>query len=93
MAAAAVGRAAEAFAVMGGVQDEAISDFFDVFADRLEDDDSWAPIAAANALDVASAKARGRSTTRLVAEREDARGHDRRPARVARRAAVAGPHG
>lgn len=67
VASAAVTRAAEAFAVMGGVQDEAISDFFDVFANRLEDDDSWAPIAAANALDVASAKARGRSTTRLVA--------------------------
>jgi glutamate-5-semialdehyde dehydrogenase len=67
VASAAVTRAAEAFAVMGGVQDEAISDFFNVFANRLEDDDSWAPIAAANALDVASAKARGRSTTRLVA--------------------------
>ena len=67
LASAAVARAVEAFAVMGAGRDEAISDFFDVFAHRLEEDDSWAPIAAANALDVASAKARGRSTTRLVA--------------------------
>jgi glutamate-5-semialdehyde dehydrogenase len=65
VAAAAVGQAVEAFAVMGRVSDDAISDFFDVFANRLED--HWAPIAAANAEDVAVAKARGRSTTRLLA--------------------------
>jgi glutamate-5-semialdehyde dehydrogenase len=65
VATAAVDQAVEAFATMGRVRDEAVSDFFDVFANRLEDD--WAPIAAANAQDVATAKARGRSTTRLVA--------------------------
>ena len=67
LAAAAVGRAVEAFAAMGRVRDEAVSDFFDAFAKRLEADETWAPIAAANADDVEGAKARGRSTTRLVA--------------------------
>ena len=67
VAAEAVGRAAAAFAAMGAVSDDAITAFFDHFAQRLEADESWAPIAAANAEDVAAAKARGRSTTRLVA--------------------------
>ncbi len=67
LASAAVGRAVEAFAAMGAVGDAAVSAFFDEFARRLEADDSWDPIAAANDQDVASAKARGRSTTRLVA--------------------------
>jgi glutamate-5-semialdehyde dehydrogenase len=64
---AALGRAAAAFGEMGAVTDAAITDFFEAFARRLEADESWTPIAAANAEDVASAKARGRSTTRLVA--------------------------
>ena len=67
LATAAVGRAVEAFAAMGRVSDAAVSAFFDAFAARLEADASWAPIAAANDLDVTAAKARGRSTTRLVA--------------------------
>ncbi|MEJ0065135.1 MAG: aldehyde dehydrogenase family protein [Caulobacteraceae bacterium] len=67
LAAAAVGRAVEAFAAMGRVSDAAVSDFFEAFAARLEADETWAPIAAANERDVADAKARGRSTTRLVA--------------------------
>jgi glutamate-5-semialdehyde dehydrogenase len=67
IAATAVGKASEAFAAMGAVSDDAITAFFDEFARRLESDASWAPIAAANAEDVAGAKARGRSTTRLVA--------------------------
>jgi glutamate-5-semialdehyde dehydrogenase len=67
LASAAVGRAAEAFAAMGTIGDDAVSAFFDAFARRLEADDSWAPIAAANAEDVASAKSRGRTTTRLLA--------------------------
>jgi glutamate-5-semialdehyde dehydrogenase len=67
IAAAAVGRAAEAFAQMGEVSDEAIGRFFEAFARRLESGAAWAPIAAANAADVEQAKARGRSTTRLVA--------------------------
>lgn len=63
---AAVSRAADAFAQLGGVSDAAISSFFEVFAARLADDDVFAPIAAANAADVDAATAKGRSTTRLV---------------------------
>ncbi|MDA0351771.1 MAG: aldehyde dehydrogenase family protein [Chloroflexi bacterium] len=62
----AVGAASDAFAQMGSVTDDQISAFFEAFARRLEDDATFAPIAAANAADVASAQARGRTTTRLV---------------------------
>ena len=67
LAEAAVGRAAEAFAALGHASDDEISDFFNAFAERLADDAAWASIAAANAEDVETAKARGRTTTRLVA--------------------------
>jgi glutamate-5-semialdehyde dehydrogenase len=67
IAAGAVGRAREAFAKMGEVSDDAISAFFDAFAANLEDETRWGEIAAANAADVAAARARGRSTTRLAA--------------------------
>jgi glutamate-5-semialdehyde dehydrogenase len=67
IAAAAVARARAAFARMGEVSDTAITAFFDAFAARLEDDNAWGEIAAANGKDVAAAQARGRSTTRLVA--------------------------
>src|SRR5476651_891085 len=60
LATAAVGRASDAFAAMGRVGDASISAFFEAFAARLEGEESWAPIAAANAEDVAAAKARGR---------------------------------
>ena len=63
---AAVDRAVAAFSRMGAVTDDEISAFFEAFADRLDDDDAFAPIAEANAADVAAANARGRSTTRLV---------------------------
>jgi glutamate-5-semialdehyde dehydrogenase len=62
----AVGRAEAAFRKMGAVSDEAVSRFFDAFADNLADETIWAAIADANAADVAAAKARGRSTTRLA---------------------------
>jgi len=68
VAAEAVGRAHAAFAQMGQVPDAAITAFFDVFAQRLADDAVWAVIAKANAQDIAQAKARGRSTTRLIAD-------------------------
>lgn len=59
-------RAAEsAFSQLGTVDDAAITAFYEAFADRLEDDASFAPIAAANEADIESAKSRGRSTTRL----------------------------
>ncbi|HTX47989.1 MAG TPA: aldehyde dehydrogenase family protein [Caulobacteraceae bacterium] len=67
LAEAAVGRAIEAFGRLARASDEQIGAFFEVFAGRLADDRVWAPIAAANAEDVGAAKARGRSTTRLVA--------------------------
>jgi glutamate-5-semialdehyde dehydrogenase len=67
IAAQAVGRAHEAFHRMGAVSDSQITRFFEAFAAKLEDDGVWAAIAAANAQDVDAAKARGRSTTRLLA--------------------------
>jgi glutamate-5-semialdehyde dehydrogenase len=69
-----VARAVAAFAGMGGVTDAQISRFFTLFADRLASDDTWAEIARANAEDVATARARGRSTTRLVADEKLRRG-------------------
>ena len=62
----AVEAASNAFAQMGAVSDEQISAFYEAFARRLEEDASFAPIAAANAADVERAKERGRTTTRLV---------------------------
>lgn len=66
VAANAVGRAADAFAKLGTVSDDQVTAFYNEFAARLEDDSSFAAIAAANAADVASAKERGRTTTRLT---------------------------
>lgn len=63
---AAVERASSAFAAMGTVDDAAITAFFEAFADRLADDSVFEPIATANAADVAAARDRGRSVTRLV---------------------------
>ncbi|MCS7003563.1 MAG: aldehyde dehydrogenase family protein, partial [Dehalococcoidia bacterium] len=65
LAAEAVTRAVDAFHVMDSLPDDAITAFYRAFADRLRDDDAWSQIAAANETDVASAKARGRATTRL----------------------------
>src|SRR5579871_3956240 len=67
LAAEAVSRAAGAFAALGQASDKQISAFFEAFAARLASEAAWAPIAAANARDVESAAARGRTTTRLVA--------------------------
>lgn len=62
----AVSAATAAFARMGDVTDEQITDFYLAFAEALEDDERFAPIAAANAADVEAAKQRGRSVTRLI---------------------------
>ena len=62
----AVTAAADAAMLLGAVEDAAVDHFFHGFADRLEDDASFAPIAAANVEDLEVARARGRSTTRLV---------------------------
>ncbi|MGI9606085.1 MAG: aldehyde dehydrogenase family protein [Acidimicrobiales bacterium] len=64
-ATSAVNAASDAFARMGAVSDEQISAFFNAFAARLSDDDTFGPIAEANASDIESARARGQSTTRL----------------------------
>ena len=61
----AVGRAVEGFTELATIDDEAISEFFERFASALDDDDAFAPIAAANDADVTTAARRGRSTTRL----------------------------
>ena len=62
----AVGGAADAFARMAAVTDDQITDFFEQFAQRLADDEAFAPVGAANEADVASALERGRHTGRLV---------------------------
>lgn len=56
-----------AFQAMGSVSDAQISTFYEAFACALENDELWSQIVAVNAQDVADAKARGRSTTRLLA--------------------------
>lgn len=62
----AVDAAAEAFTRMGTVDDNQLASFFNLFADRLEDDATFDLIASANAEDVERAVERGRSTTRLI---------------------------
>ncbi len=66
-ATSAVERAHAAFMRLLSVPDAAISQFYREFAGRLADPAIWDRIAGANAADVAAARARGRSTTRLVA--------------------------
>lgn len=63
----AVSLALDAFGKMGAVTDDQISQFFASFADALADDGIWTKIQKVNEEDVADAKARGRSTTRLEA--------------------------
>lgn len=62
----AVAAAANAFSSIGAVSDDQITRFYHEFAERLADDNVFAPIAEANEGDVVAARARGRSTTRLV---------------------------
>jgi glutamate-5-semialdehyde dehydrogenase len=63
----AVSCAVDAFDRMRFVTDSQITEFFDGFAERLADPAVWSEILAANHRDVADAKLRGRSTTRLEA--------------------------
>ena len=65
IAQAATAKATSAFVALQTVSDHAITDFYKAFAARLLDDASFAPIAEANLADIASAKKRGRTTTRL----------------------------
>ena len=63
----AVERCVAAFGAMGSVRDEQIAAFYEGFAGALANDAIWSQIAEINAQDVAAARVRGRSTTRLVA--------------------------
>ena len=63
---AAVGRAGQAFAALGAVEPGQVDSFFRAFAARLAEESSFAPVAEANRADVERARARGRSTTRLI---------------------------
>ena len=66
LVAATVTASNAAFVELASITDEQITDFFDRFASALDADDTFAPIAEANAMDVRSAAERGRSTTRLL---------------------------
>jgi glutamate-5-semialdehyde dehydrogenase len=61
----AVGAAGRAFTELATTTDEQITEFFAAFARRLADDVAFAPIAAANDVDVRDARSRGRATSRL----------------------------
>jgi glutamate-5-semialdehyde dehydrogenase len=61
----AVDRAHRAFLTLGAVPDDAISTFYEAFARRLADDAAFSPVVEANRADLAAARQRGRSTTRL----------------------------
>lgn len=65
IASQSVSAAHEAFAELAKCTDEQISRFFELFADLLENPDVLEILQTANAADVATASARGRSTTRL----------------------------
>ena len=60
-----VEKAQRAFASLAVVSDDHITAFFEKFAKNLEDDSCFAPVLAANALDVADARSRGRAIGRL----------------------------
>jgi len=62
----AVDAAYSAFSRMGTVTDEQLRRFFEGFAERLGDDSVFAHVEEANDDDVAKAKEKDRSTTRLV---------------------------
>ena len=68
LVAQAVAQAQAAFVALRAVSDAQIEGFYDSFARRLQDEAVWTRIAAANTADVAAAQARGRSTTRLLAD-------------------------
>jgi glutamate-5-semialdehyde dehydrogenase len=61
----AVSKACSAFASMGSVTTNSITSFYHLFALNLADDIIWSKISHVNSEDVAQAKARKRSTTRL----------------------------
>ena len=67
LATEAVSRAVDAFHDQQSASDDQFTLFYNSFAGRLADDAIWSEIAGINEQDVERARARGRSTTRLVA--------------------------
>ena len=63
----AVDRAQAAFSAMQGASDEQLVEFYERFAQHLEDESRWSVVQAANDQDMKAAQQRGRSTTRLHA--------------------------
>jgi len=62
----AVATATTAFSTLQQIPHENVNHFFETFACAIEDDERFAPVLAANAADVESARERGRATGRLV---------------------------
>ncbi len=62
----AVSSASRAFALLSDVSDDAINEFFGLAAEALQDDARFSKVLQANQRDEESARARGRSVTRLV---------------------------
>lgn len=62
----AVSSASRAFALLSDASDEAINEFFGLAAEALQDDARFSKVLQANQRDEESARARGRSVTRLV---------------------------
>src|SRR3954447_17455579 len=62
---AAVTDAFTAFTALAECSDDQITHFFECLAEKIEDDAVFSAVTNANAVDVDSASARGRSTTRL----------------------------
>ena len=62
----AVSSALRAFTLLSAVSDEAINKFFGLAAEALQDDVRFSTVLQANRRDEESARARGRSVTRLV---------------------------
>ena len=62
----AVSSASRAFALLSDVSDESINEFFGLAAEALQDDARFSKVLQANQRDEESARARGRSVTRLV---------------------------
>ena len=62
----AVSSASRAFVLLSDVSDSAINDFFGLAAEALQDETRFSKVLQANQRDEESARARGRSVTRLV---------------------------
>ena len=65
LASASVTSAAEGFTALADCTDSQITEFFDRFADAIDDDAVFAELLEANQIDIDSAGSKGRSTTRL----------------------------